>query len=232
MVCATPRCGSALLCDTLWRTKHAGFPDEYFLPALLNRIDWKRDSPEEICEVIVRQGMSKNGIVGVKTMWIHFSEFAEKISALPGFNPLSVSGLRRLFPNFKFIWIYRDDAVKQAVSFEKAVQTSIWNSKQMNGRKKESELIYDFAEIKRRYDDLQAQNESWKRFFEEEGIEPFVVKYEDLMRSYDVITRSVLDFLRVELSADYEIKAPSLCKQSTSLNDEWVQRFRAESRLR
>ena len=69
------------------------------------------------------------------------------------------------------------------------------------------------------------QEVAWTTYFEENGIEPLTVVYEDFLESYEETLEATLGFLGVP--AD-ERSAPELgmSRQSDSTSDEWVERYR------
>jgi LPS sulfotransferase NodH len=81
--------------------------------------------------------------------------------------------------------------------------------------------------------DLIAQGEkSWLKLYENLGVEYLQVAYEDLMTSegYAGTVRRVLRHL--DLDDNIEISPPRTDRQSDRINDEWVDRFLHERRIR
>jgi LPS sulfotransferase NodH len=70
---------------------------------------------------------------------------------------------------------------------------------------------------------LAAQETSWQNFFDESGVQPLVLTYEELSASYKHTIISVMDYLGIPTSQDIVIGAPRLAKQSNSNSEELVQ---------
>ena len=129
LICATPRCGSTLLCEALKNTGLAGQPEECFLPA--NEDFWKElwgiSSYTDYIARVIKEGTSSNGVFGAKIIWWQFDDFVGKLRSIPGYERLPAPELlSTVFPNLHYIWVTRSDKMRQAVSLEKAMQTKVW----------------------------------------------------------------------------------------------------------
>ena len=116
MVCSIPRSGSSLLCELLCATGRAGAPTEFFDATLMKEFStaWQVESFEQYLDALLRKKTSPNGVFGVK---VHYGQFID------AFGDADVTGL---FPNLRFIYIRRQDHVRQAVSYARAEQTGQW----------------------------------------------------------------------------------------------------------
>jgi len=130
LICATARSGSTLLCEALKNTGLAGQPEEYFLPAnedFFSKELWGVSSYADYLVRVIKEGTSSNGVFGAKIMWAYVDDFVGKLRSIPGYERLPVPELlSTVFPNLHYIWITRSDKVRQAVSYEKAIQTCVW----------------------------------------------------------------------------------------------------------
>src|SRR5262249_7015918 len=71
IVCATPRCGSNLLCEGLSLTNRAGRPEECFLPWATPAPDSEPRLAAQLHQALVN-GTTPNGVFGAKIMWWYF----------------------------------------------------------------------------------------------------------------------------------------------------------------
>lgn len=135
IICATPRCGSSLLCETLRSTGLAGNPEEYLLP-LYDAITGSsaQDKPvapstgsdaESFIKPLILKYRAPNGVFGVKVMQNHFRVILDYLGQRD--KDLSDTDiLNRFFHNLHWIRIIRRDRIRQAVSMAKSVQTDVW----------------------------------------------------------------------------------------------------------
>src|SRR4030095_16074916 len=93
------------------------------------------------------------------------------------------------------------------------------------------EVDYDSAEIARFERLLHEQEAGWRQFFNQLGSEPFVIYYEDFVRTYRDTILSVLAFLGVQSPSGLKIQAPRLKKQADETVEDWVRRYREEKRV-
>jgi len=247
MICSTPRSGSSFLCDALARTELAGKPYEYFLPwqrasAQPDDLDpYARDmcalSTSEFVKRIIQDGTC-NGVFGVKMMQSYFGLATERLRELGGADEQSAAELlESCFPRLRYIFLTRDDKVRQAISLEKAIQSDEWESYRWSAMSRLSKRLrgeaprfeYDFAKLASIRDMLVAEESNWESFFEQSGIQPFRVTYESFVRSFDTTIREILDFLGIPYSRGKRFRGSKLRRQSDIVNEEWVLRFEADS---
>jgi LPS sulfotransferase NodH len=226
LVCGTNRSGSTLLCELLRSTRVAGRPSEYFWrgnePAWTAR--WGASEPDEYVRAAIEEGTTANRVFGAHVMWAHMPDLTAKLVAAHGNPELGERELlERAFPNLRFVWIWREDLVAQAVSFSRATQTGEWRAG-APGRS-EHPPRFSFKEIKQLLGEVTRQNEAAERWFAANGIEPHRVRYEDLVEDTEGVTRGVLAFLGVELPSGAMVEA-QVVKQADGLNDEWAARYR------
>ena len=247
VVCATPRSGSWLLCGLLASTGLAGRPHEWFWRDFerTNRRDWGVTDFAGYLAGVRAAGTTPNGIFGAKLMWAYFGKFLVRLNRLGGapsgrlprwahlgrlpsrFNRLSTrprtgpSVIARHFPDPHFVWIRRDDITAQAVSFAKATQTGRWHYLAPHGLRPAP--IYDHRQIDALISELAAHDAAWDGWFAANEIEPFTVRYEDLVADPNGVTRRVLEFLEID-STRVPI-AELTVRMGDSVNAEWLCRY-------
>lgn len=226
LVCGTPRSGSWLLCGLLASTGVAGRPHEWFWSETeeANRRAWSVEGFADYLARVRDAGTTPNGVFGSKLMWGYLTDFLARLKQL-GEASSDRSLIARHFPAPRFVWVRRDDIVAQAVSWAKAVQTGRWHH--WDGRGSASAPAYDRAQIDELVREAAGHDAGWRAWFAANEIEPFVIRFEDLVADSVSTTRAVLDFLGV---AAGEVPVAELTvKSSDGVNDEWIARYRRTS---
>jgi len=234
LVCATPRSGSSLLCELLDTSHVAGHPQEFFGEGFepVWRERWGASDYRSYLEGAIEEGTTPNGVFGAKIMRSHLDDFLDRVREALGIGPVrATEALNAIFPDLRYIWITRQDTVRQAVSHARAEQTGIWNE---DGRARDRTVapVYDFGRIDALVRQIEEHNESWDGFFRANGIEPLRVKYEDLARDPEGTGMAVLRWLGVQVPVTMCFAERRLRKQSDGLSEEWVERYREESERR
>jgi LPS sulfotransferase NodH len=243
LICATPRSGSTLLCETLIRTGVAGVPREYFEalpgtglprqpreylpdlgdPAVDRLLPALRHGPPlppfaERLAAAVREGTTANGVFGAKVMWGYVEPLLEAAGGAP----------ERLLPGLHHVLVVREDKLRQAISLWRALQTQVWNSADAEvettaGRPP----VYSRPAIDTLHGQLEDHEAAWRRWFEERGVRPLELVYEDFADRPGEAAAKVLDHLGVPVPAGLSA-GPPLRRQSDALTAEWVRRHEGE----
>lgn len=228
IVAATPRCGSNLLCTLMHQTGVLGAPAEYWNyikrhspkqrktgTGMMERLE--ATSPADYLTKLIACRTSKNGVFGVK---LHFRRFEQALRGLPQM-------LDMLAP-VSWIYIVRQDTVAQAVSLAKGLQTGVFTSWRQGKMQQMPSVTYDQSLIARSLERLEAQNESWRRWFEANNIEPHMVYYEQLAADNSGTLSRVIEFLGVQNDEPDRVIPRTIERQGDSSNKEWATRFRRE----
>lgn len=210
IICSTPRSGSTLLAEGLKSTNLAGMPHEYF------NVDHKSDylkrwhfkSLEAYVNLLKKYRVSDNGVFGFK---IHFNQFS---------NEFVETGLETCFPNLKYVFIKRQDKIAQGISLEKAYQTNQWSSKFDSDKTAQ----FKFKDIKKRVNDISAQELSWDNYFSNNGIEPLIIHYEELEKNYEASIIRILKYLGVDHTCS--IPPMQIKKQRNLTNRIWKIKYK------
>ena len=212
MVCSVPRCGSSLLCELLCNTEVAGAPTEFFDPELMGRFRerWGSSSDEEYAAQLLRKKTTPNGVFGLKVHW-------GQLGHLPGGDPDA------LFPGLRYVHMQREDAVRQAVSWVRAIQTNQWAS----SHEARGEPVFDAEQIAFYLEVIRKEGASWEQYFGQRSITPHRVVYERLVAQPGETLGSVLDFLGVPGPVAVASAPLELEQQADALTDEWVERYSA-----
>ncbi len=178
---------------------------------------------------VLRTGTTPNGVFGAKLMWGHVDHLVAYLRDLREHagKPLPQM-LDDVFPSLRYLRVLRRDRVRQAVSLWKALQTATWRvdrsraGDEASAREREPQFSFDAIDYLQRQ--ITAQEAAWANYFEENGIEPLTIVYEELVESFEETLDRVLAFL--DVPAD-ERTVPELAmrRQSDSTSEEWVERY-------
>lgn len=205
------------------------------IPALLQQIDYA-----DYLAHVLEEGTTANGVFGAKVMWGYLSDFISNLRDIPTYKELPVPDLfSTVFPDLHYIRVVRKDKVSQAVSLWKAIQTWTWREDEVmtssNGvGHQKKELQFHFELIDHLVRQIEEHEQAWKRFFDEAGIEPYCVVYEDLAANYEATALNILQFLGVSLPEKHRFATRQMRRQADTLSEEWVRRYhmmKAESSL-
>jgi trehalose 2-sulfotransferase len=254
LVCATPRSGSTLLCETLRATGIAGRPLEHFEilshsglprqpreyladvedPAVLDllppleRAATREERPADWAARIRREGCSANGVWAGKVMWGHVEDLILRGRRLDGLAAADLAGvLDALLGDVRFVFVARADKVAQAVSLWRALQTQRWRA-QDDGPAPREQATYSFAAIDHLVAQLAHEEYAWRHWFRSQRLRPLHVPYERLAADPHGTVADVLRYLRLPA---HDVPAPALRHQRDTRSRAWAQRYRLERRV-
>ncbi len=233
VICSTPRTGSFLLAEALESTRLAGQPKEYFDPVFERR--WCEQlgitTASDYVPRVMAAGTSANRIFGAKLHWHQLEHLTAKLpgGATPG-GP-GVDQLRAVFPDLRYVFLTRRDKVRQAVSYYKAIRTGVWFVIRDEAGEKPTGPAnvppFDFEAIDGWVTQLTQFDLSWRRYFQDLGVQPFEVVYEDFVGAYELTVLAILRALDLLTPAGLKVGPPRLVKQADQVSDEWVERYHA-----
>ncbi len=219
MICSAPRCGSTWLGTLLWRTGLAGAPDEYFnyYAIMLHYARrWPVRTLRDYTREILRRRTGPNGIFGVKCHYDHFRFIRDLPAVMQQLRPL------------RFVHLDRADEVAQAVSAAFAARSGQLRSYEPI----DADPVYDAAHIDRRMLITRHFRAQWEKFFTSAGVQPYRVRYEDLLAAPEATVAGVLRFLGVAGQVASHIPAlPELERQSDPRKADWIARYKREKGL-
>jgi trehalose 2-sulfotransferase len=234
LICATPRTGSTLLCDVLRSAEVAGRPESYF--RLLDEQAWAErwqlarnaagafDHRDYVRAAVV-EGSSPNGDFGARVMWGTLEEIVARLRAVHRDHASTdLDVLARAFGRTRFVYLWRDDTLAQAVSWARAEQTHFWQAG--DAARPGYEPRFDFEQIHALVQTIGEHNAAWRVWLTTFGVQPHRLRYEDLAADPVGVTRGILDFLGLRLPADGAIVSRRR-RQADQLNDDWMARYRA-----
>lgn len=190
-IACSPRSGTHLLMSLL-KQQGCGNPGEYFYRIGLG----EEFSHINSLEKLYQEG-TLNNIFGVAIHRIHVENGMKRLRDFMGIPEISdYNLLNKAFPNIKFIYLYRMDKIKQAVSLKKAARTGNF----VNFKKGLDYGEYSEEELTEHLSYLCKEQSHWLKFFDEHGIDPHYVTYEELCKDPVESVRRILDFLELDSS--------------------------------
>jgi LPS sulfotransferase NodH len=243
VLCTVPRSGSWLLADLLEQTDVAGRPEEYFRPDHRNFWcdEWgiPRKSPfDGYVSAALANAVSDNGVFGVKMHWYQLQWFAGQLRAVPGADQsLTDEALvRHWFTRPHFVYLYRKDKIRQAISYYRASYTDVWfeladedpgTSEERYRRPVPMPEKPDWGYVRHLENGLIHQERLWSEFFARAGATPLEISYEDMVLAPEGTLTRVLDFLGVAPPRDRPLPASRLRKQADEATERLVKEYLA-----
>jgi trehalose 2-sulfotransferase len=238
---ATPRSGSTLLGQSLQASGLAGDPKEFFGHKMSSWMErWRTPALPAYAARLSQELATPNGVFGAKLLYrqlLHLERLARREAELAEL-PLPEI-LDRLFPNLHFVWVTREDKVRQAISWFKARQTGVWGQDQGQSAPKlgrawrlgdeplrPGELAFDYDGIAALVRQAEAEDAAIGQFFAMSWIEPFRVFYEEFTPRYEETILALLRWLGISPPPDLTLPNPRTVKLADDRTDDWVAHFR------
>ena len=228
LVCGTPRTGSTLLCSLLASTGVAGRPESYFREP--DEQTWARrlgvpvDSDGSFdylafARAVRDAGSTPNGVFAARVMW---GTMPRIVAGLDPTAARDLDALTAAFGPLRFVHLRRYDVVGQAVSWARAEQTGCWQ----HGDRATASPRADLDQIDDLVRTIAEHDAGWRGWFDRQGVEPWRVRYEDVVADPDRAARELLGQLGVEPPAGWRPDPPHR-RQADEVNADWDRRYRA-----
>ena len=166
------------------------------------------------------------GDTGVHATKLHLHQqelFLHLLRLLRGAHGLTDAELiAAVFPQPRYVWLKREDAVAQAVSWWRASQSAQWIDSDVVRR----EPDFDFHKIDAAVKRTRELNDRWHSWFSTNRIVPLVITYEGLVADPGRVVREILSFAGVEAPSGMLVSART-SRQADALSDEWIERYRS-----
>lgn len=222
LIATNPRSGSSFLCDLLHKSGAAGMRPRYedtgweYLGTNANPEEiGGRSSLEFLEDAFLRSELG--GAQGFKVMWPDIvCLFARCADAEER------QVLRTQLAALPWIRLRRRDRVAQAVSWAKAVQTQQWSSLRSS---QPIDIQYNYFLIARRFADARGNERAWDRWFDEMGIEPLELIYEEFVLDLPGTVETIARHLGREDTMICRADATNYEVQRNAVNQEWSERF-------
>jgi trehalose 2-sulfotransferase len=246
LVCATPRSGSTLLCETLRETGVAGNPLEFFeaVPETgvpRRPLDYLAGLEDPEARAIVERAPPHAAPpYSDVRRYASYDEHLEWVRR-EGTTPNGVFGAkimwahledlgRRLgtpdlralvderFDRPRFVWVRRRDTVRQAVSLWRAMQTQSWRAENEPGG---GEPRYSFAALHHLVRLLSSHDAAWDRFFTTTD-DVLTLTYEDVASDLPGSLARTLAHIGVAAPRGALEALPTMRRQADQRSDDWV----------
>jgi LPS sulfotransferase NodH len=238
LICCAERTGSTLLGNALIGTEIAGGPRSYFNRAAhfnprIQRILGSAKDDDRYLGRVIAAATTPNGVFGAKVHWEHFLNLIAKTERSPQAHEGAVPGtvperLQVHFPDLRYIWLVRSNALARAISHYRVKKTGRW---QLDSRwvtddtGGDGEPAFDFDGIEAFVRTGEVEDDHWRQFFQQHSISPLKLIYEELVQDLEGTVRRVLGFLDIP-AENVKVPAPTLRKQADDHSREWEARYR------
>jgi len=246
IICTTPRSGSTLLCDLLTDARVAGAPHSFFRRQSIdswsrqwginrNSIQYSVDFCRDYLQAAIRAGQGGTNVFGLRLMRDHFVELQRLLTVL---YPQANDDMDRLclaFGSVRFVYLYRKDALAQAISRHKAEQSGLWH-RNADGSERErvkpaAQAQYSRNAINEYIAEALTEKNAWLDWYRQNTVEPLVVTCENLVDNPIREVAKILSYLQLD-SASAACVAPRTAKLADTESTDWAERFKREEQVR
>ncbi len=219
----TPRSGSSFLSDMLTKSLEMGTPGEFFTGSLfeialqhMRVLGYTGDSVVDYLIWLINNTSSPNGVFGFKANYFDHA-------------PLIESGLQELlFGNYKAVFLYRKNILKQAISLYVATETGLFHTnipvanETLNAARS---LKYDGEQLREWIRHIWIQEIGWKDYLSKIEAQPLVIGYDLLSANPKAAVEMIAERLGVRLSNLPDKNSSVFEKVRTENNDNLAEQF-------
>jgi LPS sulfotransferase NodH len=225
----TQRTGSTWLCEALASTGIAGRPGEFLNQASAAEAlkHYNTNDPTELLKQVHALGSTPNGVFGIKKGYTE-PRFRSILEMLTGTEGTRLARWEKAFPNHRHIFMTRRNKLRLAVSWWRAIKSGEWHRRRgQPPSDADLSASYDPLAIDHLMQEAVVREAGIQELFSEAGIVPLQIVYEDALHDFGATVNTVLRSLDLP-SVDGDFSGIDLERTSDPLNEEWVQRFRAD----
>jgi LPS sulfotransferase NodH len=167
--------------------------------------------------------LTANGVCAVKIHLYDFLQVLERARTEFGSSLDERELLEICFPSARYIFVRREDRVRQSISFLRAMDSMQWQrlrGEQASERMERLEI--DLDQIDQLVKVFTDQEDQWRGFFARNDLTAYEVVYEDLVRDYERITLGALEHLGITSPAKLQLGPPRTIRQSDHLTERAV----------
>jgi LPS sulfotransferase NodH len=227
VICCVQRTGSWLLAHTLADTGYAGRPSDYFDEAERKTHTREWGLPTGDLAPYVRamreHAATPNGVLGSKLMWNDFDWLRSSLHPAAG-TDAGLEFMRTAFGDPQFIWLRREDKVRQGISWWRAAVTGQWG---LRSGQQAGQPAPDVEQMVQLVQFAQRCEDGWRQWFAAARIQPCEVLYENLSRDRLAVANAVLDYLRLPQLDEGALPPVRYRQQADSLTDQYVDLVRS-----
>jgi LPS sulfotransferase NodH len=206
-----------------------GIPAEYFHRGdeQFWRGRWGTADEDAFLSAVQREPLTVNGVWASKMMWNYFTDAVARLRAWPRLeiDPGATDPvvLTAAFPGLRYVWLRREDKVRQAISWWRAAATGQYALP--TGTAPAEPPAFDPAAIGRLVRYADACEAGWRDWFGVNSIEPLEIVYEDLVQDPGNALRDVAHFLDVTVPPELSVVQPRLQRQADQHTERFVRLF-------
>jgi LPS sulfotransferase NodH len=233
LICSAQRSGSWLLSHALQDTGVLGVPAEYFHRGdeQFWRGRWGAATEEAFLQALCERPVTANGVWGSKMMWNYFADALARLGAWPHLGLPSGTAdpdvLAAAFPGVRYVWLRRDDKLRQAISHWRAAATGQYALTDGQRPAPPPPIDQDaIGQLVQWHEECEA---GWRRWFATHSIAPLEIVYEDMTRRLTTVVRDIAAFLGVTLPPDLGPVLPRMRRQADHHTELLVERLRGSS---
>ncbi len=227
IIATTARTGSFLLCDLLMRNGY-GLPDEHFHPfngPFALALATGEHTEQHLASI--RAKSSKQGIFSTKinSRWLEPMRQNMLAHVLN-----SAEMLHTLFPTARYLFLTRNDKLRQAVSYYRVLYSQEWA--------RTSSALYsshtpplDAVKIHELILMVHEWTQAWRDCFAQAKIVPLQITYESLCDSPEATLQAIAQFVGKPLPQQ-PILTSQFLRQSDEANEELVRDYLASSLIK
>jgi trehalose 2-sulfotransferase len=218
LICFGERSGSTMLISLLRKTNVMGRPDEFINPrGVMQRyvgLCGARDI-DGYFSYLRAQWSTSNGVFGMKTAFLDFAPV------------LNEDLVDYLLSPVHYIYLTRQDILRQAVSLALAKATGIWYASAKAGPPvATTEPDLDEKLVLGMIDKLKRDRDNWERFFASRNVDPLRITYEELVQNPSDVIMSIASYVDVELDPAAIPVESEYRQQANTTNEKWVNAMR------
>lgn len=160
---------------------------------------------------LIEEESTPNGVFSIHLQWDHLEVLERRWSG-------SILGVA---DRTEFVHLWREDQLAQAVSWYRARATNRWTSSQSE----RTIARYDGEEIRRRFLMVCERNRLWREWFDDRGIIPLEISYEQVLADQTTALDSILRLVGEVPDASPTESDGRLVVQRGAESAEWIDRF-------
>ncbi len=209
------------------------YPDQRYWEHSRLAMEHGVTSRESFLELVYELGSTPNGVFGAKLMWNYTPHVIENFMEMPRFADMGRAEIfRAAFPGLHVVHLSRRNRLRQAVSWLRAAEDGVWWVSDTEPPQPQGLPRYNYDVIEGMMALITQGEQAWRELYDELGITSLEIAYEDLLtaESYENAVKSIL----ADLVMDMQVVIPRqrTNRQSDDLNEEWIERFLHEHKVR
>lgn len=218
LICFGERSGSTMLISLLSKTNVLGRPDEFINPrGVMQRyvgLCGARDI-DDYFSCLRSKWATSNGVFGMKAAYLDFAPV------------LNADLIDHFLSPVRYIYLTREDILRQAVSLALAKATGVWYAAAKAGPPVATpEPDLDEKLVLGMINQLNRDRDNWEKFFASRNIQPLRITYEQLVDNHSDVILSIARYLDVELDPGTIPEESDYRPQANAVNEKWVSAMR------